>query len=78
MNDHKHSSSNYRSGSGGTPAGDGRGGQRYMGGRNGGRGDRRPKERDGRDQRMRGGRGRVKKKYIRCLRGCGCVSFCRV
>ena len=47
-------------GGGGVGGGGGGGGQRYMaGGRNGVRGDRRPKERDGRDQRMRGGRGRV-------------------
>ena len=66
----------YRpTGSGGAPVSDTRGGggpggtgggtvgQRYMagGGRNGVRGDRRLKDRDGRDnQRMRSGRGRVR------------------
>ncbi len=65
MDGRKHSVP-FRQNSGGTPVSDSRGGggQRYMagGGRNGVRGDRRPKERDGRDQRMRGGgRGRVRR-----------------
>lgn len=60
MDERKHSSGAYRASSGGAPLSDGRSGgsgssQRYMSGRNGGRG--RPKERDGRDQRMRSGRG---------------------
>ena len=62
MDERKHSTGSYRTGSGGAPVNDGRGGggsQRYMSGRgNGGRGDhRRPRERDGREQRMRSGRG---------------------
>ena len=79
MDDRKHSGSVYRAGSGGVPVSDGRGGgggsgQRYMGssggggggggGRNGGRDSRRPREREGRDQRMRGGRGRVRTKFL--------------
>lgn len=60
MDERKHHSGGaYRANSGGAPISDGRG-QRYMGGRNGGRGDhRRPKERDGREQRPRNTRGRV-------------------
>ena len=66
MDDRKHAGSVYRAGSGGAPVSDGRGGgggsgQHYMagGGRSGGRDSRRPRERDGRDQRMRSNRGRV-------------------
>ena len=63
MDSRKHSSSAYRQGSGGTPVGDSRGGgvgpRSVGGGRNIVRGDRRIKERDGRDQRIRSGRGRV-------------------
>lgn len=63
--DSRQTSVPYRQNSGGTPVNDtrgGAGGQRYLtgGGRNGVRGERRPRERDGRDQRMRGGRGRVR------------------
>ena len=62
MDERKHHSGGaYRANSGGIPVGgSGGGGQRYVGGRNGGRGDhRRPKEREGRDQRPRNNRGRV-------------------
>lgn len=64
MDERKHHSSGaYRANSGGATVGDSRGGggQRYVGGRNGGRGGdhRKPKERDGREQRARNTRGRV-------------------
>lgn len=64
MDDRKHHTSGaYRANSGGAPVSDGRGGgqQRYVGGRNGGRGDRsKPKEREGREQRAKNSRGRVR------------------
>ena len=71
MDDRKHSGSVYRTSSGGVPVSDGRGGsgQRYMGssgggGRSGGRDSRRPREREGREQRMRSNRGRVREILI--------------
>ena len=70
MDDRKHSSSSYRPGTGGIPINDSRGGgggtghRSLGGGRNSARGDRRLKERDGRDQRMRSGRGRVRSRSV--------------
>ena len=62
MDDRKHHTSGaYRANSGGAPVSDGRAGgqQRYVGGRNGGRGDRnKPRERE-REQRAKNSRGRV-------------------